>query len=220
MSGLNIGQRHPKIRSLEVKVLSNVKTRHRCFSVPGKYFLGDRDQKSLGVIANIYPQLEGKLQGSKKVTYTARDGQKIEAYITLPEGYKEGTPCPAVIFPHGGPMARDYGGFDYWAEFFAAKGIAVLQPNFRGSSGYGREFAEEAVQRFGLTMQDDLTDAAGWLIKEEIADPKRIAIAGASYGGYAALMGAVKTPDLFRCAISFAGIGDTSMLFSNQVRAI
>jgi dipeptidyl aminopeptidase/acylaminoacyl peptidase len=185
-------------------------------TVPGKYFLGDRDRKFLGVIANTYPQLEGKLQGSKKVTYTARDGQKIEAYITLPAGYREGTPCPAVIFPHGGPMVRDYGGFNYWTEFFASKGIAVLQPNFRGSSGYGREFAEEAVQSFGLTMQDDLTDAAKWLIEEKIADPERIAIAGASYGGYAALMGAVKTPDLFRCAISFAGIGDLNALLKSS----
>jgi dipeptidyl aminopeptidase/acylaminoacyl peptidase len=185
-------------------------------TVPGKYLLGDRDRKSLDVIAHTYPQLEGKLQGSKKVTYTARDGQKIEAYITLPAGYKEGTPCPAVIFPHGGPMARNYGGFDYWAEFFASKGIAVLQPNFRGSSGYGREFAVEAVQRFGMTMQDDLTDAAKWLIEEKIAVPERIAIAGASYGGYAALMGAIKTPDLFRCAISFAGIGDLDALLKSS----
>ncbi|MBN1277363.1 MAG: S9 family peptidase [Deltaproteobacteria bacterium] len=185
-------------------------------TVPGKYYLGDRNRKFLGVIANSYPQLDGKLQGSEKVTYTARDGQKIEAYITLPAGYKKGSPCPAVIFPHGGPMARDYGGFDYWAEFFASKGIAVLQPNFRGSSGYGREFEEEAVQRFGLTMQDDLTDAARWLIQEKIADPERIAIAGASYGGYAALMGAVKTPDLFRCAISFAGIGDLNGLLKSS----
>ena len=113
-------------------------------------------------------------------------------------------------------MTRDYGGFNYWAEFFASKGIAVLQPNFRGSSGYGREFAEEAVQKFGLTMQDDLTDAAKWLIEKKIADPERIAIAGASYGGYAALMGAVKTPDLFRCAISFAGIGDLSALLKSS----
>ena len=185
-------------------------------TMPGKYLLGDRDLKSLTVIAHPYPQLEGKLQGSEKVTYTARDGQKIEAYITLPAGYREGTPCPAVIFPHGGPMARDYGGFDYWAEFFASKGIAVLQPNFRGSSGYGREFAKEALQRFGLTMQDDLTDAAKWLIEEKIADPERIAIAGASYGGYAALMGAIKTPDLFRCAISFAGIGDLNALLKSS----
>lgn len=185
-------------------------------TVPGKYYFGDRNLNSLSVIAHTYPQLEGKLQGSEKVTYTARDNKKIEAYITLPAGFKKDKPAPAVIFPHGGPMARVYGGFSYWAEFFANKGIVVLQPNFRGSSGYGREFEMEAVQNYGLTMQDDLTDAVNWLIEEKIADPERIAIAGVSYGGYAALMGAVKTPDLFRCAISFAGIGDLHALLKSQ----
>ncbi len=177
-------------------------------TMPGQYYLGDRRKNTLSIIAHTYPQLEGKLRGNKKVTYNARDGKEIEGYLTLPAGYKEGTPCPAVIFPHGGPMVRDYGGFDYWSEFFANKGIAVFQPNFRGSSGYGREFKNAAVQRYGQEMQDDLTDAAKWLIEQKIADPERVAIAGGSYGGYAALMGAVKTPDLFRCAISFAGIGD------------
>ena len=177
-------------------------------TMPGKYYLLDTNKSSLGLVATTYPQLDGRLQGSKKITYTARDGKTIEAYLTLPAGHIAGTPCPCVIFPHGGPMARDYGDFDYWAEYFASKGIIVLQPNFRGSSGYGREFEMEAVQNFGLTMQDDLTDAANWLIEKKLADPDRLAIAGGSYGGYAALMGAVKTPDLFRCAISFAGVSD------------
>ncbi|MFC1838744.1 alpha/beta hydrolase family protein [Thermodesulfobacteriota bacterium] len=185
-------------------------------TTPGKYYLGDLDRNTLELIANDYPQLEGKLQGSKKITYIARDGKTIEGYLTLPAKHEPETPYPAVIYPHGGPMARDYQDFDYWAEFFASKGIAVLQPNFRGSSGYGREFENEALQSFGLAMQDDLTDAANWLIEHKLADPERIAIAGSSYGGYAALMGAVKTPDLFRCAISFAGISDLLMLLKSQ----
>lgn len=175
---------------------------------PGKYYFGDKEHDTLTIIAHTYSQLEDNCQGSKKITYTARDGKTIEAYLTLPANHTPGTPCPAIIFPHGGPMVRDYGDFDYWAEFFASKGIVVMKPNFRGSSGYGKDFEREALQNFGLTMQDDLTDAANWLIEQKLADPQRIAITGGSYGGYAALMGAVKTPDLFRCAISFAGISD------------
>ncbi len=175
---------------------------------PGTYYLGDRDKKTLKIIDQTYPQLEGRLQGSKKIEYTARDGITIEGYLTLPPNYETEKRYPAVIFPHGGPMARDYGTFNPWAEFLANKGIVVLQPNFRGSSGYGWKFMIEATQKFGLAMQDDLTDATNWLIENNYADPKRLAIIGASYGGYAALMGAVKTPDLFRCAISFAGVSD------------
>jgi dipeptidyl aminopeptidase/acylaminoacyl peptidase len=177
-------------------------------TTPGIYYLGDRNHNTMAEIAHTYPQLEGKLQGRRKIEYTARDGKTIEGYLTLPKNYDPKVPGPAVIFPHGGPMARDYGDFDYWAEFFASKRLIVLQPNFRGSSGYGREFELEALQNMGLTMQDDLTDAANWLVEQKLADPNRLAIAGGSYGGYAALMGAVKTPDLFKCAISFAGLSD------------
>lgn len=179
---------------------------------PGIYYIGDRDKKSLDVIDHIYPQLEGRLQGSKKIEYTSRDGVKIEGYLTLPENYDPERRCPAVIFPHGGPMARDRGDFDPWAEYLANKGMVIFQPNFRGSSGYGWKFMMKAVKNFGLAMQDDLSDAADWLIKSNYADPERLAIIGASYGGYAALMGAVKTPDLFKCAISFAGVSDLLLL--------
>jgi dipeptidyl aminopeptidase/acylaminoacyl peptidase len=117
-------------------------------------------------------------------------------------------PRATILFPHGGPGAREYDGFDYWTSFFANRGYAVFRPNFRGSSGYGYKFAQSQMQGWGLTMQDDLTDAAHWLIAEKIADPQRLCIVGASYGGYAAAMAAVKTPDLFTCAISFAGVSD------------
>ncbi len=178
-------------------------------TIPGIYYLGDRDSNTMTEIAHTYPQLEGKLQGRRKIEYTARDGKTIEGYLTLPKNHDPKVPGPAVIHPHGGPMVRDYGSYvDYWTEFFASKGMIVLQPNFRGSSGYGREFELEAIQNYGLTMQDDLTDAANWLIEQKLADPEYLAIIGASYGGYAALMGAVKTPNLFKCAISFAGVSN------------
>jgi dipeptidyl aminopeptidase/acylaminoacyl peptidase len=148
-----------------------------------------------------------ELPETEKVSYQARDGLKIEAYLTLPNNF-DGKPIPAIIQPHGGPMVREYGGFDYWTQFFVNRGYAVLQPNFRGSSGYGHEFEMQAVGQYGMAMQDDLTDATNWLIKQGIADPGRICIVGASYGGYAALLAAAKTPDLFQCAISFAGLSD------------
>ncbi|MFL0796753.1 MAG: prolyl oligopeptidase family serine peptidase [Cellvibrionaceae bacterium] len=102
----------------------------------------------------------------------------------------------------------DYNNFDYWTEFFAHRGYAVLQPNFRGSSGYGADFASAAIGGYGLEMQDDVIDGANWLVEEGIADKEKMCIVGASYGGYAALMATVKTPKVFKCAVSFAGFGD------------
>jgi dipeptidyl aminopeptidase/acylaminoacyl peptidase len=175
---------------------------------PGVYYYGNRDTKSMEAIIPEYPKLMNEeLPETEKVSYQARDGLKIEAYLTLPNNF-DGKPIPAIIQPHGGPMVREYGGFDYWTQFFVNRGYAVLQPNFRGSSGYGHEFEMQAVGQYGMAMQDDLTDATNWLIKQGIADPGRICIVGASYGGYAALLAAAKTPDLFQCAISFAGLSD------------
>ncbi len=175
---------------------------------PGIYYYGNRDTSSLVEIIHQYPALmDEKLPRANKVSYAARDGLEIEAYLTLPDNF-DGKPIPAIIHPHGGPMVREYGGFDYWTQFFVSRGYAVLQPNFRGSSGYGHEFEMKAVGQYGMAMQDDLTDGTHWLIEQGIADPKRICIVGASYGGYAALLAAAKTPDLFRCAVSFAGVSD------------
>ena len=113
-------------------------------------------------------------------------------------------------------MARDYGGFNYLTEFLASRGYAVLQMNFRGSSGYGWDFASAAFGGLGGRMQDDITDGARWLVGQEIADPRRLCIMGGSYGGYAALWGAVKTPELFRCAISFNGVSDWGMVLAES----
>ena len=179
---------------------------------PGTFYYGDREKRTLDKIGDSYPNLTAQdFAGKKKVTYTARDGLEITGYLTLPKGNHE-KPYPTIIHPHGGPAARDDMAFDYWTEFFASRGYAVFQMDFRGSEGYGSKFMFAGFKNWGLEMQDDITDGTQWLINQGIADPKRIGIVGASYGGYAALMGAVKTPDLYRCAASFAGVSDLKLL--------
>lgn len=146
------------------------------------------------------------------VHYKARDGLEIEAYLTLTKSHKPGEKLPTVIFPHGGPMASDTDRFDYWTQFFANRGYAVLQMNFRGSSDYGFDFMKAGLKGWGLAMQNDIEDGAHWMIAEGYTDPHKMCIVGASYGGYAAMMGAAKSPKLFRCAISFAGVSDLAGL--------
>lgn len=183
----------------------------------GDYYLGDRKEKSLGYIASLYPAINEKNYATKTlVTYKARDGLEIEGYLTKPINAKAN--APAIILPHGGPMARDDSGFDYWSELFANHGYVVFQPNFRGSSGYGYEFEMAAIEGWGNAMQDDLQDAAHWLIEQNIVDKNKMCIAGASYGGYAALMAAVKHGEDFKCAASFAGVSDIELIISNARR--
>jgi dipeptidyl aminopeptidase/acylaminoacyl peptidase len=178
---------------------------------PGAYYLGNRKNNSLDFIFEQYPGLNPEVLAEHElVTYTARDGTKIEGYLTRPLGMDK--PVATILHPHGGPGAREMDGFDYWTAFFANRGYAVFRPNFRGSSGYGYAFAQSQMKGWGLTMQDDLTDAAKWLVEQKVADPERMCIVGASYGGYAAQMAAVKTPELFKCAISFAGVSDLKRL--------
>jgi dipeptidyl aminopeptidase/acylaminoacyl peptidase len=181
----------------------------------GTYMLGNRDSGELVVFANAYPDIDSTVYTDKKhISYKARDGLIIEGYLSLPVGYKAGDKLPTIVFPHGGPMARDYAGFDYWTALLTYNGYAVLQPNFRGSSGYGHDFMMASVQGFGKEMQDDLQDAALWLVDEGIADKDKICIGGASYGGYAALMAVVKHPETFKCAASFAGVTDLEYIVS------
>ena len=182
----------------------------------GSYLLGDRKAKSMTFLLNKFSQLDPELMVAKqKISYQARDALKIEGYLTTPKGYEKG-PLPTIIFPHGGPISFDDGGFDYWTQFFANRGYAVLQMNFRGSYGYGFDFMQMGLQGWGAQMQDDVEDGTRWLIAQGIADPKRICIVGASYGGYAALMGAVKTPDLYQCVVSFAGVTDVEALVKSS----
>jgi dipeptidyl aminopeptidase/acylaminoacyl peptidase len=185
----------------------------------GDYYLGDRKKKTINYLASRYPDINEKNYAAKKlVHYTARDGLEIEAYLTKPINSTNKDKLPAIILPHGGPMARDYGGFDYWAELFANRGYVVFQPNFRGSSGYGYDFEMAAIKSWGQAMQDDLQDATHWLIEQNIIDPNRVCIGGASYGGYAALMAAIKHGNSFKCAASFAGVSDLELIIQRAQR--
>jgi dipeptidyl aminopeptidase/acylaminoacyl peptidase len=185
---------------------------------PGAYYLGNRDTNELTFVLEQYPLLyQQKLSGKNKILYKARDGVAIEGYITQPHTNVKNTKG-AIVLPHGGPMARNYAGFDWFSEFFASRGYTVLEPNFRGSSGYGFKFEMESVQKWGGAMQDDLADAAKWMIKEYDIDKNKVCILGGSYGGYAALMAAVKQQDVFKCAASFAGVSDLELILAKARR--
>lgn len=167
-------------------------------------------------IGDAYPAVPPEYVAEMKpYRYTSRDGKTITGYLTLPPG-RPATALPLIIMPHGGPAARDVQGFDWWAQALAARGYAVLQPNFRGSDGFGRDFEEAGHGQWGGAMQDDLTDGVLSLTKAGIADPARVCIVGASYGGYAALAGATLTPELYRCAVSVAGVGDLEAMIQHS----
>lgn len=169
-------------------------------------------------IGTAYPLLaESDLGEMRAFTYSARDGLQIPAYLTLPPGQQPRN-LPLVVMPHGGPEARDTLGFDWWAQFLANRGYAVFQPNFRGSSGYGQAMLKAGFQQWGKAMQDDVTDGVRKLIADGTVDPNRICIVGASYGGYAALAGVAFTPDLYKCAVSFAGVSDLEVMLAEVRR--
>lgn len=176
-------------------------------SAPVYYLYEDRAKK-ITKIGSPYPNIPAEALGeTKAVRYVARDGLPISAYLTLPPAV-EPKKLPTIILPHGGPFARDTGGFDYWPQFFASRGYAVLQPNYRGSIGYGTSFQQAGYGQWGEAMQNDVIDGLKWLVASGVTDPARVCIVGGSYGGYAALVAAYKTPELFRCAVSFAGVAD------------
>jgi dipeptidyl aminopeptidase/acylaminoacyl peptidase len=163
-----------------------------------------------------YPEVpEDALGPMNEFTYHACDGLELRGYLTLPpDGRERG--LPLVVLPHGGPTVRDYLRYDAWAQFLATRGYAVAQPNFRGSSGYGWEFARAGFGQWGRKMQDDATDVARHLIAEGTADSARVAIVGSSYGGYVALMGLIREPDLFRCGASLAGVTSLKTLLDEK----
>lgn len=180
--------------------------------------LYDRSIDTMTRVADRYPGLSNDVLGQViSVNYVARDGFEIPAYITLPSGYTaEGNinNLPFVVLPHGGPYARKSDYFDYFAQFFAAKGFAVLQMNFRGSTGYGKAFKQSGRENWEL-MLEDVEDGMKWLLEDGMADPERLCIAGWSFGGYAALMGAVRNGDEYKCAISIAGVTDLNDLVND-----
>ena len=180
-------------------------------SDPGRYYLFDRAKKTLAPLMIVRPDLEGRTLASvKPVTITAPDGTKIPGFLTLPPG-KDPKNLPSVVFPHGGPSSRDYWGFDPLAQFLAARGYAVLQPEYRGSKGYGDAWLNENGFKNWRTSIGDITASAKWLAAQGIANPNKMAIFGWSYGGYAALQSAVTEPSLYKAVIAVAPVTDLQM---------
>ena len=177
----------------------------------GRYYFYDRAVGSPALLAELAPWLqEDDMVAMHPVTYTSRDGLTIEAYLSLPHPYTPETAkaLPVVVHPHGGPWARDSWGYSAEVQFLCNRGYAVFQMNFRGSTGYGRKFLEASYKQWGQAMQDDITDGVNWLITQGIADAKRVAIYGGSYGGYATLAGLCFTPDLYACGIDYVGVSN------------
>ncbi|MBI1366150.1 MAG: prolyl oligopeptidase family serine peptidase [Alphaproteobacteria bacterium] len=181
-----------------------------------QYYLYDRAKRQLSLFAAGYNALDGKVFARKeKYDYVSSDGLTIHGYLTVPTGASKKS-MPLIVLPHGGPGARDDQTFDWWSFFYAARGYLVSQPNFRGSEGYGDAFHKAGFQQWGRKMQDDITEGVKKLIAGGVADPQRICIVGASYGGYAALAGATLTPDLYACAVSYAGVTDIPAIIVHE----
>lgn len=177
----------------------------------GSYYFYDSTTDVMRHIADLAPWLSADdMNPMLPVTYTSRDGLKIEAYLTLPHHLTldNARQLPVVVNPHGGPWARDCWGYSSEVQFLANRGYAVFQMNFRGSTGYGRKFLEASYKQWGLRMQDDISDGVKWLIDQGIADPARVAIYGGSYGGYAVLAGLTLTPQLYACGVDYVGVSN------------
>jgi dipeptidyl aminopeptidase/acylaminoacyl peptidase len=187
---------------------------------PGTYYVFDRKARKMNVFAAPYDGLVGKpMSPVKPVRYQARDGLAIPGYLALPAG-RPAKNLPLIVMPHGGPFARDSYAFDPLVQMLASRGYAVLQPNFRGSTGYGRDFVERGYGQWGEKMQDDLDDGVRWLAADGTVDAKRVCMLGASYGGYAALWGAIRNPEIYRCAGSFAGVTDIRAMLKYDAKAL
>lgn len=211
-----------KLRGYEIAITGNNRNEDklliRTYSDKslGSYYFYDVNKKELKKLVEVSPWLkEENMADQKPVSYMTRDGLKIHGYLTLPKG-AEPKNLPVVVNPHGGPWARDSWGFNPEVQFLANRGYAVLQMNFRGSTGYGKEFWMKSFKEWGKKMQDDITDGVKWLIDEGIADPKKIGIYGGSYGGYATLAGITFTPDLYACAVDYVGVANL-FTFMNSI---
>ncbi len=183
---------------------------------PGRYYLLDRPTHKLTVITEVRPRLEGMTLGAvRTVAVRARDGTMVPAYLTLPPG-RSAKNLPTLVMPHGGPAARDEWGFDWWPQYYAQLGYAVIQPNYRGSAGYGQAwYRKNGFQDWAAAM-GDVNDAAHWLVAQGIADSTRLAIVGWSYGGYAALQANVIEPQLYKAAVAVAPVTDLALLRDQQ----
>jgi dipeptidyl aminopeptidase/acylaminoacyl peptidase len=208
----------------EVRVLERSSDGQRVLALvqsatrPPEFHLVDFGRSKADLVGEAYPALAGaKLGEQRAIGYDSRDGARIPAYLTLPPGVPE-SGLPLVVLPHGGPESRDEAGFDWWAQFLATRGYAVLQPQFRGSTGFGRMHRLAGYGEWGGRMQDDVTDGVRHLVATGLADPKRVCIVGASYGGYAALAGAAFTPELYACAVSVNGVSDLPAMIAEEAR--
>ena len=174
----------------------------------GAYYIFDLKTGKLKKWKDLSPWLNEKdMADMRPISYKSRDGLIIHGYLTLPKG-KEAKNLPVVVNPHGGPWVRDNWGFNSEVQLLASRGFAVLQMNYRGSTGYGRSFWEAGFKQWGGKMQNDITDGVEWLIQQGFADPKRVAIYGASYGGYAVLAGLAFTPDVYACGVDYVGVSN------------
>jgi dipeptidyl aminopeptidase/acylaminoacyl peptidase len=184
---------------------------------PPEYILLNLDGPKINRLGEAYPGLKnvpmGRLQAT---TFKSRDGAEIPVYVTLPPGDRDIKNAPTIIFPHGGPEARDEPRFDYWTQFMATRGYVVIQPQFRGSTGFGQAHADAGRRQWGKRMQDDVSDSVAWAVKQGLSDPNRVCIVGGSYGGYAALAGATMTPDLYKCVVAVAGVSDLPRMISQE----
>jgi dipeptidyl aminopeptidase/acylaminoacyl peptidase len=214
-----VGDRRAEIVSLS-KDRTKMIVKVGSASQPGSYFFYDTGEGVMRLVAHTNATLKSaRLAPVKTVHYAARDGLRIPAVLTLPKG-RAAKGLPLIVMPHGGPAVRDSEEWDWWAQFLADRGYAVVQPNYRGSTGFGTAFLEKGEGEWGLKMQDDLNDAVAHLAKLGIADPKRVCMVGASYGGYAALRAAQRDGGLYRCAVSYAGVADLGHLARFDSRSL
>ena len=188
---------------------------------PGSYYLYDREAGTVQFLVSrmrwIDPEQMSLMQ---PIAFTARDGMDIRGYVTIPKARQEGEKVPLIVNPHGGPFGvRDFWGFNPEHQFFASRGYAVVQVNYRGSGGYGRSFEQAGYGKWAQEMQNDVSDAVTYLVEEGIADPERVCIYGASYGGYATMAGLVFTPELYRCGINYVGVTDVALLFDSMPKS-
>src|SRR5438045_9582741 len=192
---------HDKAEEKFIVVANNDRT-------PGSRYLLEKKSGQLTKLADVAPWLkEEQLAPMKAIEFKTRDGLTIHGYLALPLG-RDPKNLPVVVNPHGGPWARDSWGYNPEVQFLANRGYAVLQVNFRGSTGFGRKFWESSFKQWGKTMQDDISEGVQWLIEQGIADPKRVAIYGGSNGGYATLAGVKFTPDLYAAAVDYVGVSN------------
>ena len=183
--------------------------------VPGVFYLYDAQRGKLVELGSAHPEVDpDRMSGMEPVHYAARDGLQIPAWLTLPQG-AERKNLPLVVLVHGGPFVRGQAwGWNPEVQFLAARGYAVLQPEFRGSKGYGTRLFKAGFKQWGLGMQNDLADGVKWAVDQGLVDPKRVCIAGASYGGYAVLMGLINDPQVYRCGVEWAGPTDIDLMYT------